>query len=58
MNFQMKYRVPQGSCLGPLLFVIYARKLFKIIEHLLRDVHTYADDTQLYIFFNADSTTE
>ena len=56
MNFQMKYGVPQGSCLGPLLFVIYASKLFEIIERHLPDVHTYADDTQLYIYFNAASS--
>ena len=58
MNFQMKYGVPQGSCLGPLLFVIYTSKLFKIIEHHLPDVHTYADDTQLYIYFNTASSIE
>ena len=58
MNFQMKYGVPQGSCLGLLLFVIYASKLFEIIERHLADVHTYADDTQLYISFNAASSVE
>jgi len=58
MTFQMKYGVPQGSCLGPLLFVDYARKLFEIIDRRLPDVHAYADDTQLYISFNADFSAE
>jgi len=58
MTFQMKYGVPQGSCLGPLVFVDYASKLFDIIDRHLPDVHAYADDTQLYISFNADSSAE
>ena len=51
-NFNLECGVPQGSCLGPLLYIIYAAKLFlKIIEHHLPDAHCYADDTQVYLSF-------
>ena len=55
LAFHTKYGVPQGSCLGPLLFVLYTSRLFKIIEHHLPDVHTYADDTQLYVYHSAQT---
>ena len=38
--------VPQGSTLGPILFIIYVNDLFKVLEH--SKAIMYADDTVLY----------
>ena len=44
--------VSQGSCLGPLLFIIYAGDMFPVIDNPSQGAHGYADDTQLYCSLN------
>ena len=50
-RFSLECGVPQGSCLGPLLFIIYAWKLFRVVGDQLPHTHCYADDTQIYLSF-------
>ena len=50
-KFDIDFGVPQGSCIGLLLFSIYASQLFDIVSQHLPTVHCYADDTKLYLAF-------
>jgi len=45
----LQYGVPQGSVLGPLLYILYTVDICHVVErHNLR-LHLYADDCQIYI---------
>ena len=50
-NFDLPHGVPQGSCMGPVAFLIYISCLYDISDAHSMSLHGYADDNQLVLSF-------
>ena len=50
-KFDLECGVPEGACLRPLLFIVYASKIFEIVEKHNLEIHCYADDSQHCLSF-------
>jgi len=51
--FQLLYEVPQGSVLGPLLFILQTIPLITVTCNSAANDHLYADDTKLLLPLSA-----
>ena len=57
LSFTSFIRSHKGSVLGPLLFIIYVADLVDIEGRHGVILHSFADDTQLYLYCHREDTT-
>ena len=50
-SFDIHRCVPQGSCLGQILCIMYVPRIFNGVKNHPPSIHVYADDIQLYLAF-------
>lgn len=54
MEIVIRFGVPQGSVLGPVLFNIYIRSIYSTVQSKSFTIHGFADDHQIYKSFPVD----